>query len=387
MTFATLALICVVALLGPALALTRRLRLPVVIGELVVGVALGTTGLRVLDAAHPTFSFLAEVGFALVMFVAGTHVPLRHPGLVRGFGRGALRALAVGLAAVPAGWLLARMFGTGHTALYAVLIASSSAALVLPAIATTGATSSGGQPSRAGVEFVAQLVVADTACIVALPLVIQPARAGHAALGALAVLAAASIAFGLLRLLTGHGRRERVHELSENRGLAIELRITLVVLFSLAAVAVATHVSVMLAGFAAGLVVAAIGEPHRVENQMFALTEGFFGPLFYVWLGASLDLRTLAHHPGGIALGLALGVAAIAVHTAVGRLTRQPWPLAVTGAAQVGVPVAAAALGTQLGVLTDGEPAALLLGALVTMVGVAVTNRRVVRLVTSPVTD
>jgi hypothetical protein len=53
------------------------------------------------------------------------------------------------------------------------------------------------------------------------------------------------------------------------------------------------------------------------------------------------------------------------------RLTRQPLPAATLTAAQLGVPVAAATIGSQSGVLRPGEPAALLLGALVT-IGVAV---------------
>lgn len=380
MTFATLALICAVALLGPVLALTRHLRMPVVIGELVVGVALGTTGLRLLDPHNGTFAFLAEVGFALVMFIAGTHVPLSDAddgggsSLRRGLARGSLRAVGIGLLATPLGLGLASLFGTGHGALYAVLLASSSAALVMPALGNTPLT------SRSGTELVAQVVIADTACIVALPLVIQPSHAGRAALGTLAVAAVAVVGWLVLRVITANGRRRRVHDLSENRGLAIELRVTLVLLFSLATVATLMHVSVMLAGFAAGLVVSAVGEPKRVANQMFALSEGFFGPIFFVWLGASLDLRALVEHPQAIVLGVCLGVGAIAVHSAM-RLTGQPLPLAVMTAAQLGLPVAATTLGTQLGVLGPGEPSALLLGALVTIAAVAMVNERAQALV------
>ena len=68
-------------------------------------------------------------------------------------------------------------------------------------------------------------------------------------------------------------------------------------MFAMAALAVAVHVSLMLAGFVSGLVVAAVGEPRRVAKQLFAVTEGFFGPLFFVWLGAGLDLRDLVDHP------------------------------------------------------------------------------------------
>ena len=95
------------------------------------------------------------------------------------------------------------------------------------------------------------------------------------------------------------------------------------------------------------------------------MTEGFFGPLFFVWLGASLQVRELADHPEFIGLGIALGVGAVVAHC-TGRLTGQPIPLGVLAAAQLGVPIAAATLGTEQNLLGPGEPSALILGAIVT---------------------
>jgi len=126
-SFSVLAVISAVALLGPALALPERWHLPVVLGELVAGIALGPTVFGFLSATDPGFSFLAEVGFALVMFVAGTHVPLRDPSLRTSAWLGLLRAVGVGVAAAVVGTVVSRVFGTGHAALYAVLMASSSA--------------------------------------------------------------------------------------------------------------------------------------------------------------------------------------------------------------------------------------------------------------------
>ncbi|WP_288756764.1 cation:proton antiporter, partial [uncultured Dermacoccus sp.] len=130
------------------------------------------------------------------------------------------------------------------------------------------------------------------------------------------------------------------------------------------------HVSIMLAGFCVGLAVAGVGEPKRVAKQLFALTDGLFAPIFFVWLGASLNLRDLAAHPDAVALGLVLGLSALVVH-GVMAVTKQPWPVAVTTAAQMGVPVAAATTGTRLGVLRPGEDTAMLIGALVTIVATA----------------
>jgi Kef-type K+ transport system membrane component KefB len=365
MTFTQLAVVGLVALLGPLLAYPRGWHLPVVLGELVAGVVIGRTGFGYVEAGSPTFTFLADIGFALVMFVAGTHVPVRDPALRPALGSGLARAVLVGVLAVAGGWAIAAVSGIPHAALYAVLLASSSAALILPVVDSLGL----GGPRVLG--MLPQIAVADAACIVALPLAIDPRHALRAAGGAAAVIVATALLFIVLRWAERRGIRDRVHHISEHRLFAVELRIQLVLLFALAALAARTHVSIMLAGFAFGIAVTAVGEPHRLARQLFALTEGFLSPLFFVWLGASLNLREFGSHPGMIGLGVTLGIAAALAHLLGGRVLGQPLPLGLLAGAQLGVPVAAATIGAQLGVLRPGEASALMLGALVT-IGLAV---------------
>ncbi|MGN6635181.1 MAG: cation:proton antiporter, partial [Oryzihumus sp.] len=365
MSFTLLSVICLAGIAGPLLAISHRWGLPVVVGELLVGVVLGPMVLGAVHATDPTFAFLADIGFALVMFVAGSHVPIGDSRLRKALPKGLLRAAVVGVASVPVAILLAQVFGTGHAVLYAVLLASSSAALVLPII---DALHLSGDPV---LQLLPQVAVADAACIVALPLAIEPARAGRAALGAVAVVGCSVVLFVVLRATERRGWRRDVHRLSERRKFALELRVNLAILFGLAAVAQATRVSIMLAGFTFGLAVAAIGEPRRLARQLFAVTEGFFGPLFFIWLGSSLDLGALGQHPALIGLGVALGIGALATHV-VPRLTGQQTALGALACAQLGVPVAAATLGVQSHLLASGEPAALILGALVTIAVAAV---------------
>lgn len=360
MTFSTLAIIGLAAMLGPVLALPRRWHLPVVLGELLAGIVLGPTVFAALHAADPGFTFLANVGFALVMFVAASHVPVRDASVRSALGVGVLRGVGIGVVAVVLGLAVSAAFGTGHAAMYAVLMASSSAALVMPIVDSLGLSGS------SLLETLAQVALADTVCIVALPLAIDPAHAARAALGAVAVAAIAGVLFVVLRRVERSGLRRRLHRLSEQRKFALELRISLIILFALAAIAVRSHVSIMLAGFASGLVTAGIGEPRRLARQLFAVADGFLGPLFFVWLGASINLRDLATHPSYILLGLTLGFGAIAVHLLT-RLIGQPLALAALASAQLGVPVAAATIGTQAHILHQGEAAALLLGALTTI--------------------
>ena len=365
--FHTLALLVAIGLAGPLLASLPGLRIPVVIGELLVGVVVGKTGFGIVDHTDPTFTLLANVGFALVMFVVGTHVPVRETLLRSSIPRALARAVLVGAVAAVFGVALAELFGTGHAALYAVLMASSSAALALPVMESLGLT---GPPV---LSATAQIAIADTASIILLPLVIDPHGATRAALGALAIAACAVVLFLVLRAGDRRGLRKRLHRYSEKHRFALELRLSLLVLFVLCALATTTHVSIMLSGFALGLVVAAVGPPRRLARQLFGITEGFFAPLFFVWLGASLQVRELGERPGFILLGIGLGVDALLAHC-VARALGLPLTLAVLSGAQLGVPVAAATLGSQQHLLAAGEPSALMLGALVTIASTSIAG-------------
>ena len=362
--FGTMTLIAVVGMTGPVLTSIPVLRIPVVIGELIGGMVLGKTGFDVVDTHDSTFTLLANVGFALVMFVVGTHVPLRDRSLRGSIPRAALRASAVGAVATVLASILATAFHTGHAGVYAILMASSSAALALPIIQSLKLD------DQNALDVTAQIAIADAVCIVLLPLVINPARALSAAIGAGVIAACALALFAALRAVDRRGWRRRLHHYSARNRFALELRISLIVLFSFAALAVAGHVSIMLAGFALGLVVSAVGEPRRLARQLFGITEGLFAPLFFVWLGASLQIRELFDRPGFVLLGVGLGLGAVLAHW-VGGLMGQPLALASLAAAQLGVPVAAAALGTEENLLAPAEPSALLLGALLT---IAVTS-------------
>ena len=114
MGFASLAVVMLAALLGPLVAAVSRWQVPVVVCEVLLGVALGGTGLGYLDPTDDRFAFLAALGFALVMFVAGAHVPVRDRRLLQslrtGVGRAALAGAVAAVLAVVVGP------GAGHRA-------------------------------------------------------------------------------------------------------------------------------------------------------------------------------------------------------------------------------------------------------------------------------
>lgn len=368
MSLLGLAVVLTLGLAGPLLATPRRARIPVVIGEIAAGVLVGRTGLGWLDAGEPVLSFLASAGFALVMLVAGSHVPLRDAAMRIALRRGALLAGCVGVLAVPVGFGAAWLAGTGHGPLYAVLLGSSSAALVMPVLDETRAR------TPAAMALIVQVAIADTAAIVLLSLAEERGRVGMAVIGVLAVVGVGCAGFLVARQLAAWGVLERMRILSMQRNFGLELRLELISLFGLAGVAQVFGVSVMLAGFVTGLALAAQGEPRRLARQLFAVGDGFLAPVFFVWLGASVDLRAVVGQPRMIALATVLAVAAIAVH-ATAWLLGQPLALAVLAAAQLGVPIAAVTIGIHDHILLPGEDGAILTAAVVTVAVTALASR------------
>jgi Kef-type K+ transport system membrane component KefB len=361
-TFGVLALIVAAGLGGPLLAAGRSGVVPVVVGELAAGVVIGETGFRWLDPGTPGLAFFADVGFAMLMFGAGMHVPVRQPGISRGVRRGSLAAIVVAVLAVPAGIGVAAATPNGHSAIYALLLASGSAAILLPVLEEQQLLA-----NPRAIVVMAQVGIADVAAIVALPLVIQPSKAVHAALGGLIVIAGAIGAFLIARLTRKTSVVHLFRDQSGGRAWALDLRFSLLVLFTLAWIAVRSGTSILIAGFAVGLLVAATGGPKRLSTQVTGIAAGFFVPLFFVVLGAKLDLRALVDRPSLLGLAVLLLAANVAVHALGAFATRQPVGAGLAATAQLGVPAGVAALGLEQHTLSPPQAAAIVVAALGTL--------------------
>jgi Kef-type K+ transport system membrane component KefB len=359
-----LALIFAAALLGPALTLASRGALPAVVGTLVAGVILGKTALGIVDPTKGDFALLYDLGFLTLMFTVGMHVPL-HDRRIRGaVGKGAAATAAAVPLSLASGYV-AHLLGGGPALVYAVVIGSSSAAIALPVINESHLSGS------AVLAAMAWITIADVVATLAIPLAIDPSRAGHSALGALIVAALVAVVFVVGQALGHMSWVKRVRKEGKRRGWAIDLRVAVVVLVGLAWVALKVGASLLVAGFGVGLVVAAIGGPKRLSKEVLGLGQAFLVPLFFVLLGARIDLRALTSSHRAVILAVALAVLAVAVHVAVSALIRAPIGVGLLATAQVGVPAAVIALGLAERTITEAQAAAIFCAALVS---IAVTS-------------
>lgn len=353
-TFGTVALIVAVGLLGPLLALLpMRVAPPIVIGEIAAGILVGRTGTGTIDPAQPTVAFLAAIGFALLMFIVGTNLPVRDRRLRSAVPRGALASVLTLVFAAGIGPLIAVASGFHRPAVIAVVVASTSAAVVLPICQGLDATSS-------LLTTIAWVSILDVVTVLAVPLVLATGTVAKAIVGSILVIVIAGFIGLFARRLAPLPAVNKLRDRSHEQNWALDLRLSLLALFTLAWIAQRFNTSVLIAGFAAGIVVAVLGEPRRVTQQLIGLGEGFFVPLFFVVLGAALDLRSLVHSGHDLLLFGLLAVAMGAVPIAVALIVRLPLEDGLFAGAAMGVPAAVASVGLANQELRPGQATAII---------------------------
>ena len=206
--------------------------------------------------------------------------------------------------------------------MFALLTANSSAAVILPLVQECSLD------QRKLAATLAQVTIADVLTIITLPLVLEPGRVSRSAVGALAVLSLLALFAALAYALRGRRWVALLRSRSRKRGWALELRVSLIGMFVLAAVAQKAGVSLLIAGFSGGLLLSWLGGPKRLDKQVAAVAQGFFVPIFFVSLGAKLNVGQVFARPSLLVLALALVLCAGVVHVLTGA---RPAPRAHRG--------------------------------------------------------
>ena len=163
---------------------------------------------------------------------------------------------------------------------------------------------------------------------------------------------------------------DQMRDESLQRGWAWQVRISVVLLLGLSAIAQETGASTLVAGFLAGMILVRLRESDRLALQFTGVANGFFVPLFFVLLGAELNLRALLTEPSRILLAIGLVCAAVITHVIAARVAGHERFIAtgLAASAQLGMPAAAASLGLSTGLLTPADAAALVAGGVLTLI-------------------
>jgi Kef-type K+ transport system membrane component KefB len=292
LSYQNLLLVCLVGALIPlCLGLLPRLRLPSVVLEIAAGMIIGPAVLGWVHVDAPV-AVLSWLGLAFLLFLAGLEIDPSHlrSQLVRSAVIGYLVTLALatpialGLAAV--GWIR-------DPALLVIVLSATTLGLVVPVVRDAGEAS-----SPFGQALIVAATVADVLAIVLLSILFG-AQGGPGSRSALLItFAAVVVALALAVGLAGRWKALQQVLVSLQESTAqIRIRLAVVLLVAVTALAARFGLETILGAFVAGVVLSILDRRPRDHPQfrlkLDAVGFGLLIPVFYVTTGLQLDVRGL----------------------------------------------------------------------------------------------
>jgi Kef-type K+ transport system membrane component KefB len=261
--------------------LSRRVRLPAVVGLLLCGVLLGPHVFDLFDKERPVADFFAGLGVLLLMFFAGLEIDLAL------FRRSQRRSIMFGLITTSLPLLLGAAVGLvfGYGVIPAIVVGSllaSHTLLGLPIVTQLGVNRSEPVTITVGAT-----VLSDTLSLVVFAMCVSTYQRGFS-ISNLAVQLIEIIAIVLL-LLFGLGRAGRyiLKRVGDDEQAYFILMFGIM---AVAAVLVQTiHLPAIVGAFLAGLAVNATVQHKPAKEKLEFFGNSFFIPIFFVVTGFLID--------------------------------------------------------------------------------------------------
>ena len=344
--------------------LAERIGQPAVVGELIAGVLLGPSVLGFVDPAMSSLHLIAEIGVVLLLFGIGLETDLKR---LLSVGGAAFTVAIVGVA-LP----FALGYGVAHAlGLDTLPAVVAGAALTATSVGITARVFSDlGQLKSVEGQIVLGAAVIDDVIGLVILAIVSDLVAGNAP-SVLGVARTTAVAFGFLAgaVLLGSVIVPRLFAFIARTGKEQTLAsMALALAFLLAVLASEVGSALIVGAFAAGLVLAPTEHVHAIERGVVRLANVFV-PIFFVAVGAAVDVRTFGSTEV-VTLGLALTVVAIIGKLAAGyapvwiRARKTLIGVGMVPRGEVGLIFAQTGLAA--GAVNGGEYSALMLMVLVT---------------------
>jgi Kef-type K+ transport system membrane component KefB len=350
-----------------------------VLGELVAGVVLGSSGLNLIP--HPPalggeiIAVLAEIGVLLLLLEVGLEIELKDLLKVGG--------AATAVAAV--GVVVPFLLGYGFWSYWPHGLSAGDIRTVAIFVGATLTATSVGITARilgdlrqmhsAEARIVlGAAVIDDIVGLVILTVVSALAAGTGVSLLGIGKTAALAVGFLVLAVVGGRLAAPRVFQVVDRAGVRHTLvAITLAVTLGLAALAEQAGSAAILGAFAAGLILAGTPRREAIQAEIHPLTAAL-APIFFVEVGAAVDFHRFSPaQAGGFGpLGVALGLTLLAI---AGKLVAgwaapwQPFRRLAVGIGMVPrgeVGLIFASLGLSSGVLNESSFGAIVLMVMAT---------------------
>ncbi len=369
MDLLTLAIVLLAALVAGRAA--EAVRVPAVVGEIVVGLLLGPTLLDVVRPSH-TFTFLAELGILVLLLEVGLDLETTE---LRAVGTPAVQVALIGVVApLVSGWAVAYGLGVDNT-----IALFLGATLVATSVGVTARTFAdlGALDSIEARIVLGAAVVDDVLGLLVLSVVVRVASGGG--IDALGTAAAVIIAVGFLGLAVAIGVRvvpPAFAWIGRRAGDGpVPLLAALVLMLGLAEGAQRAGLAGLIGALVAGMLIARTDQAQQVSRGVAPIA-ALLVPVFFVSVGVDVELGALGSWPAVTLAGalLAVGVAGklvAGVGARPGNASTDEVDQLLVGAGMVPrgeVGLAFAATGLAVGVLDRERYAAVVVVVLATTI-------------------
>jgi Kef-type K+ transport system membrane component KefB len=288
--------------------LAERIGQPAVLGELIGGVVVGVSGLGLVRPTAETIHLLAQLGIVFLLFLIGLETDLSR---LLATGPAAIVVAVVGVAVTfLGGFAIGRLLGFADVV--AIFLGGALTATSV-GISARVLSDLGHLQDREAQVILGAAVVDDIIGVVLLSLIGRVADGGL--LNATAVIRTTLVAFGfvVVALILGSLLAPYLIRAIERIGLARGLFFASIIFaLTFAWVAQAAGTAMIIGSFAAGLVLARTEKGHEIEQQVHDVAQ-FFVPIFFVAVGAAIDIGTLNPFHAQSRKFLAIGVLLAAV--------------------------------------------------------------------------
>lgn len=370
-THADILVVATIAAMAPILAdLSRRVRVPIVVAEIALGIIVGP---ELLDLAS-TDDFvesLSAFGLAFLFFLAGIEIDFERI-------RGASTRLGVG------GWVVSLALGLGIAVALWAAGAIDAPILVGLALTTTALGTlmpilrdSGVLDERFGKYVLGAGAAGEFGPVVIVSIILAVEAGEPWRTTLLFVFAALVVGATLLALRAQPARMVRLIETTMGTSGQLAVRLSVLLVIAMVALASEFSLDLILGAFAAGIIVGLVirdRDAQEFEAKLDALGYGFLIPIFFIATGMDYDVDALLSSPTAIALvpGFALlflivrGLPVRLLYR--GELDRpERLTLALFSASALPLVVAITEIGTEVGVMREEEASALVGAAMLSI--------------------
>ena len=268
--------------------LAERVGQPAVLGEMIGGIVIGVSGLHLIDAHSPLLHVLSELGVLLLLFLIGLETDL---GRLLAVGKASASVAFVGVA-LP----FAAGYGVGHWLGYPTTVSVFlGAALTATSVGITARVLSdlGHLKSDESQVILGAAVIDDILGLVLLTVISAIAAGEELTVAGVARVFGVAFGFVILAIVIGSLLAPKIIAVISRLRVAKALFFASIMFaFGLAWLADLVGSALIIGAFAAGLVLARTDRGRDIEHEVYDVAQ-FFIPIFFVMVGAAVDLRAL----------------------------------------------------------------------------------------------